>query len=138
MNGYYAQVNQERNQLQGLLEEKTRELREHEMTIRTNEQDIKDKNDMQELLRNQIQQYSRDYEEERVSREKFALQFNKMQATLKEKDAEIESLQDQLMKIGTDRLRSASDVSYLRWQGTVFVWLHCKIFYSLKHTSYCN
>ena len=113
MNGYYAQVNQERNQLQGLLEEKTRELREHEMTIRTNEQDIKDKNDMQELLRNQIQQYSRDYEEERVSREKFALQFNKMQATLKEKDAEIESLQDQLMKIGTDRLRSASDVSYL-------------------------
>ena len=90
-----------------------RELREHEMTIRTNEQDIKDKNDMQELLRNQIQQYSRDYEEECVSREKFALQFNKMQATLKEKDIEIEALQDQLMKIGTDRLRSASDVSYL-------------------------
>ena len=117
MNGYYAQVNQERNQLQGLLEEKTRELREHEMTIRTNEQDIKDKNDMQELLRNQIQQYSRDYEEERVSREKFALQFNKMQATLKEKDAEIESLQDQLMKIGTDHLRSASDVSYLLGSG---------------------
>jgi len=27
---------------------------------------------------------------------------------------------------------------YLRWQGTVFVWLHCEFFYSLKHTSYCN
>ena len=137
INGYYTQVNQEKNQLQGVLEEKMRELRENETTIHAREQNIKENNDMMELLRNQIQQYSRDYEEERVSREKFAQQFNKMQATLKDKDAEIDSLQDLLAKNATTRLKTGPDVCCKLMQILLvacivwYLYLTCDVLYSL-------
>jgi len=110
LNGFYSQMNQEKNQLQGVLEEKMRELRDTEVVIKERDQTIKENNDMMELLRNQIQQYSRDYEEERVSREKFALQFKRLEGLLKEKEAEIDSLQDQLAKNAATHLKGGPDV----------------------------
>ena len=103
-------MKQEKNQLQGVLEEKMRELRDKEVVVKERDQTIKDNSDMMELLRNQIQQYSRDYEEERVSREKFALQFKRLEELLKEKEKEIDMLQDQLAKNAASHLKGGPDV----------------------------
>jgi len=69
LDGYCTQVNQEKYQLLGALEEI---MRENEAIIHARDQTIKDNSDMMEMLRDQ------------------------MQATLNIKDAEINSLQDQL------------------------------------------
>jgi len=70
LDGYFTQVNQERDHLQGALEVI---MRENEAIIHARDQTIKDNSDMMEMLRDQTQ------------------------ATLNVKDAEINSLQDQLV-----------------------------------------
>ena len=99
VNGLYTEVKQEKNQLQGMLEEKIRELREKEVAIMNRDQTIKE-------LENQIQQYSRDFEEEHVLWEKLALQFNKMQEILKEKEEKLYSVKDKLAKNAVAKARS--------------------------------
>lgn len=107
LRGHYNQVNDERNQLKRMLDDKDRVIRNLETIQNTN---VKENADTMELMRNQIQQYVRDYEEERVAREKFAQQMMKLQKSLKEKDDEIDNLQEQLTKLNFNRLRPA-DVS---------------------------
>ena len=89
-------MNDERNQLKRTVDEKDSEIQEliSEKTIL-----VRDHSEMNELLRNQIQQYARDYEEERVAREKLVKQFVKLQESNKEKDEEIDQLQDKLTKV---------------------------------------
>ena len=99
-----------------------RELRDKEAAVKERDQTIKENSDMMELLRNQIQQYSRDYEDERVSREKFALQFKRLEELLKEKEKEIEMLQDQLAKNAASHLKGGPDV---------------RCVYVVKYMSYC-
>jgi len=107
LRGHYTQVNDERNQLKRMLDDKDRETQNLEaMQSKT----AKENADTMELMRNQIQQYVRDYEEERVAREKFAQQMIKLQKSVKEKDEEIDNLQEQLTRSNYNRLRPA-DVS---------------------------
>lgn len=107
LRGHYTQVNDERNQLKRIVDEKDREIEE---LVRTKEKIINENSDTNELMRNQLQQYVRDYEEERVAREKFVQQIRRLQESIKEKDEEIDSLQEQLTKYGGSRLKPA-DVS---------------------------
>ena len=108
MRGHYTQVNDERNQMKRLVDEKDKEIKDlvdHQSKI------VQEHSDTMELMRNQIQQYARDYEDERTSRERFAQQMMKLQESVKQKDEEIDTLQGELTKYGGSRLRPAPDVS---------------------------
>ena len=102
LRGHYTQVNDERNQLKRTADEKDREIQE---LIDSKSKVVHDNSDSMELMRNQLQQYARDYEEERVAREKFAQQMMKLQQSIKEKDEEIDNLQEQLTKYGGSMVR---------------------------------
>ena len=95
-------MNDERNQLKRTVDEKDKELQE---LVDEKTKLVKEHSDTMELMRNQLQQYVRDYEEERVAREKFAQQMMKLQTSIKEKDEEIDNLQEQLTKYGGSMLR---------------------------------
>ena len=110
LRGHYTQVNDERNLLKRTVDEKDREIQD---LMNARDKMIQEHSDTMELMRNQLQQYVRDYEEERVAREKFAQQMMKLKTTIKEKDDEIDSLQDQLTSYGGNKLKPAPDVSDL-------------------------
>ena len=95
-------MNDERNQLKRVLDEKDREMKALQTA---KDKIVNDNSDTMELMRNQIQQYARDYEEERIGREKFANQIVKLQQSIKEKDDEIDNLQEQLTKFSGSILR---------------------------------
>ena len=99
---HYTQVNNERNQLKRIVDEKDKEIEE---LINAKNKIVQDNSDSMELMRNQLQQYARDYEEERVAREKFAQQMMKLDKSIKEKDEEIDHLQEQLTKYGGNMVR---------------------------------
>ena len=94
----YTEVIDERNQLKRTVDEKDKELKE---LVDQKSKLIQEHSDTMELMRNQLQQYVRDYEEERVAREKFAQQMMKLQASIKEKDEEIDNLQEHVTKYGS-------------------------------------
>ena len=102
LRGHYTQVNDERNQLKRTVDEREKEIQE---LIDSKNKVVHDNSDSMELMRNQLQQYARDYEEERVAREKFAQQMMKLQQSMKEKDEEIDNLQEQLTKYGGSMVR---------------------------------
>ena len=104
LRGHYTQVNDERNQLMRTADEKDKEIQE---LIDAKDKIVQDNSDSMELMRNQLQQYARDYEDERVAREKFAQQMRKLDESIKEKDEEIDHLQEQLTKYGGSMLRPA-------------------------------
>ena len=90
-------------------DEKDKEIKELEDA---RDRILKENSDTMELMRNQLQQYARDYEEERTGREKFAQQMMKIQQTIKDKDEEIDNLQEQLTKFSGSLLRPSVDVSW--------------------------
>ena len=95
LRGHYTQVNDERNQLKRIVDEKDNEIQK---LVKEKTTLVKDHSDTMELMRNQIQQYARDYEDERVGRENLVKQIVKLEASNKEKDEEIDQLQDKLTK----------------------------------------
>ena len=95
LRGHYTQVNDERNQLKRTVDEKDNEIQK---LVKEKTTLVKDHSDTMELMRNQIQQYARDYEDERVGRENLVKQIVKLEASNKEKDEEIDQLQDKLTK----------------------------------------
>ena len=90
------------------MDEKDKEIR-HLMDRQSKTEE--EHSDTMELMRNQIQQYARDYEEERTARDRFAQQMVKLQESVKQKDEEIDTLQGQLTKYSGTHLRPAPDVS---------------------------
>ena len=102
LRNHYALVNDERNQLKRTVDEKDKEIQE---LIDSKNEIVRDNSDSMELTRNQLQQYAKDYEEERVAREKFAQQMTKLNKSIKEKDEEIDRLQQQLTKYGGNMVR---------------------------------
>ena len=108
LRGHYTQVNEERNQLMRAVDEKDKEIKD---LVDQRSKTVQEHSDTMELMRNQIQQYARDYEEERTARERFAQQMMKLQESVKQKDEEIDNLQGELTKYGGSRLRPAPDVS---------------------------
>ena len=97
---HYTQVN---NELKRTVDERDREI-----------QELKDKMDQDhsdmDLMRNQLQQNIKDHKE---AEEKFTQQSMKLKATIKDKNDEIDSLQDQLTSYGGNKLKPAPDVSDL-------------------------
>ena len=89
LRGHYTQVNDERNQLKRTVDEREKEIQE---LIDSKSKVVQDNSDSMELMRNQLQQYARDYEEEQVASEKFAQQVMKLDKSIKEKDEEIDQL----------------------------------------------
>ena len=117
LRGHYTQVNEERNQLTRAVDEKDKEIKD---LLDQRSKTIQEHSDTMELMRNQIQQYARDYEEERTARERFAQQMMKLQEAVKQKDEEIDSLQREVTKFGGTRLRPASDVSLVLYDYIMF------------------
>ena len=95
LRGHYTQVNEERNQLTRAVDEKDKEIKD---LLDQRNKTTQEHSDTMELMRNKIQQYARDYEEERTARERFAQQMMKLQECVRQKDEEIDSLQGELTK----------------------------------------
>ena len=89
LRGHYTLVNDERNQLKRTVDEREKEIQE---LIDSKSKVVQDNSDSMELMRNQLLQYARDYEEERVASEKFAQQMMKLDKSVKKKDKEIDHL----------------------------------------------
>ena len=89
LRGHYTQVNDERNQLKRTVDEREKEIQE---LIDSKSKVVQDNSDSMELMRNQLQQYARDYEEEQVARERFAQQMVKLDKSVNKKDEEIDQL----------------------------------------------
>ena len=100
LRGHYTQVNDERNQLKKMVDERDKEIQEL-INAKKNLQD----NHSIELIKNQLQQYARDFEEERVAWKKLAQQMMKLDKSIKEKDEEIDHLQEQLTKYSGSMVR---------------------------------
>ena len=95
LRGHYTLVNDERNQLKRTVDEKDKVIQE---LIDSKNKIVQDNSNSMELMRNQLQQYARDYEVERVARENFALQMMKLDKSIKEKDEEINQLKRKVHK----------------------------------------
>ena len=106
LRGHYTQVNDERNQLKRTVDEKDKKLQE---LVDQKTKLVQEHSDTMELMRNQLRQFARDYEEERYAREKLAQQMRKLRTSIIEKDEEIDNLQEQLTKYGGSML--SPDVS---------------------------
>ena len=107
----YTQVNNERNLLKRTVDEKDKEIQE---LMNARDKMVQEHLGTTELMRNQLQQYIRDYGEKQVTRgEKFAQQIMKLKTTIKDKDDKIDNLQDQLTNYDDGKLKQPTDVSDL-------------------------
>ena len=95
LRGHYTEVNEERNQLTRAVDEKDKEIKD---LIDRQSKTVQEHSDTMELMKNMMQQYARDHEEERTAREWFAQQMMKLQECVRQKDEEIDTLQGELTK----------------------------------------
>ena len=79
LRGHYTQVNDERNQLKRTVDEKDKELQE---LVDQKTKLVQEHSDTMELIRNDLQQYVKDYEEERATRVKFAQEIDHLKGKL--------------------------------------------------------
>ena len=95
LRAYYSEVDDERNQLKYIVDEKDREVQELEFA---RDKHVIETSDTMEVMKNQLQQYASDFQDEKIANTKLFEENMILQRLIQQRDEQIDYLQTELTK----------------------------------------
>ena len=95
LRAYYSEVDDERNQLKCIVDEKDREVQELEFA---RDEHAIETSDTMEVMKNQLQQYASDFQDEKIANTKLFEENMILQRLIQQRDEQIDYLQKELTK----------------------------------------